>query len=385
MWRHIVSNFLSVLIVVLLAVGAGVTWAQREFTGAGPLAEAVCFVVPSGASFSRLTPRLVADGVISSEYIFRAGLDYSGKAPELKQGSFLIEPATSMEGVIDQLTTSGASSCGSEVIYRIGVRDSDVVLRELDPATKEMAEVAKVKVDEAYPAALSEALAATDLRLRVTVAEGVTSWQVVEGLKAFAPLTGETGARPAEGTLAPGSYELGKDMSRAAILARMEAAQVAILDAAWDGRAEGLPYKTKEEALVMASIVEKETGLASERPQVAGVFVHRLEKGMKLQTDPAVIYGVTGGEGILERGLRASELKKSTPYNTYVIPGLPPGPIANPGAAAIEAALHPDETPYLFFVADGSGGHAFAETLVEHNANVAKWRKIEAAKKAAGQ
>jgi UPF0755 protein len=385
MWRHIVSNFLSVLIVLLLAIGAGVAWGQKQFTGPGPLAEAVCFVVPAGASFSRLTPRLVTDGVISSEYIFRAGLDYSGKAPELKHGSFLIEAATSMENVIGQLTTAGASSCGSEVIYRIGVRDSDVVLRELDPATKEMAEIAKVKVDEAYPAELSDALAAGDLRLRVTVAEGVTSWQVVEGLKAFGVLTGDVGDRPAEGTLAPGSYELGADLSRAAILARMEASQVAILDAAWANRAEGLPYETKEEALVMASIVEKETGLASERHQVAGVFVHRLQKGMKLQTDPAVIYGVTGGEGILERGLRASELKKSTPYNTYVIAGLPPGPIANPGAAAIEAALHPDETPYLFFVADGTGGHAFAETLVEHNANVAKWRKIEAEKKAAGQ
>lgn len=383
MWRHIVSNFLSVLIVILLAVGAGVAWAQKQFTGPGPLAEAVCFVVPQGASFSRLTPRLSADGVISSEYIFRAGLDYAGKAPELKHGSFLIEPATSMEAVIEQLTTPGASSCGSEVIYRIGVRDSDVVLRELDPATKEMAEIAKVKVGEAFPAVLTEALAAADLRLRVTVAEGVTSWQIVEGLKAFAPLSGEPGARPAEGSLAPGSYELGKDFSRAALLARMEATQISILDKAWEGRAEGLPYATKEEALVMASIVEKETGLASERPQVAGVFVHRLQKGMKLQTDPAVIYGVTKGEGILERGLRASELKKETPYNTYVIAGLPPGPIANPGAAAIEAALHPDETPYLFFVADGSGGHAFAETLVEHNANVAKWRKIEAEKKAA--
>ena len=384
MWRHIVSNFLSILIVILLALGAAVAWGQKQFTGPGPLAEAVCFVVPQGASFSGLTPRLSEQGVISSEYIFRAGLDYSGKAPQLKHGSDLIEPATPMEKVIDQLTTSGASSCGAEVIYRIGVRATDVVLRELDPATKEMAEIAKVKVgEEAFPEELTKALEGQDTRVRVTVAEGVTSWQVVDGLNRFDKLTGEAGDRPAEGTLAPGSYEVGKDLSRAGLIARMEAVQTETLDRLWEGRAEGLPYKTKEEALVMASIVEKETGIAEERHQVAGVFVNRLEKGMKLQTDPAVIYGVTKGEGILDRGLRASELKRSTPYNTYVIAGLPPTPIANPGEAAIEAALHPDETEYLFFVADGSGGHAFATTLAEHNANVAKWRKIEAEKKAA--
>ncbi|WP_376872486.1 endolytic transglycosylase MltG [Albirhodobacter sp. R86504] len=384
MWRHIVSNFLSVLIVILLAIGAGVAWGQKQFTGAGPLAEAVCFVVPQGTSFSRLAPQLAEQGVISSEYIFRAGLDYSGKAPQLKHGSYLIEPATSMETVIDQLTTAGASSCGAEVIYRIGVRDSDIVLRELDPATKAMTEIVKVSVDsDPMPAELTEALAAADLRLRVTVAEGVTSWQVVEGLNAFEHLQGDAGERPAEGSLAPGSYEIGSDLSRAGVIARMESVQAETLDRLWEARAEGLPYATKEEALVMASIVEKETGLAEERHQVAGVFVNRLKKGMRLQTDPAVIYGVTNGEGILERGLRASELKRATPYNTYVIEGLPPGPIANPGAAAIEAALHPDETEYLFFVADGTGGHAFATTLAEHNANVAKWRKIEAEQNAA--
>ena len=146
----------------------------------------------------------------------------------------------------------------------------------------------------------------------------------------------------------------------------------------WQARAEGLPFDTPEEAMVLASIVEKETGVPEERRQVASVFVNRLERGIRLQTDPTVIYGVTNGQGALGRGLRQSELRRETPYNTYVIDGLPPTPIANPGRASIEAVLNPAQTDFIFFVADGTGGHAFAETLAEHNRNVAQWRKIEA-------
>ena len=191
-------------------------------------------------------------------------------------------------------------------------------------------------------------------------------------------MAGKVEAVPAEGMLAPDSYDIEKGADRAALLTKMETAQAARLAEAWDARAEGLPYKTPEEALVMASIVEKETGVPEERGRVASVFLNRLEQGMKLQTDPTVIYGITKGEGVLGRGLRQSELRKETPYNTYVIDGLPPGPIANPGLESIRAALNPDKTEYLFFVADGTGGHAFAETLEEHNRNVEAWRKIEA-------
>ncbi|KKL19104.1 hypothetical protein LCGC14_2468850, partial [marine sediment metagenome] len=146
-----------------------------------------------------------------------------------------------------------------------------------------------------------------------------------------------------------------------------------------------LPIETPEEALVLASIIEKETGLAEERDLVASVFVNRLRKGMRLQTDPTVIYGVTEGKGTLGRGLRQSELQRKTPYNTYEIDGLPPGPIANPGLASLKAATQPGESDFVYFVADGTGGHAFGKTLAEHNANVAKWRKIEAEKAAAQQ
>ena len=237
-----------------------------------------------------------------------------------------------------------------------------------------------VKFDPAAEALPAEYLAAAekpDLRYRVTLAEGVTSWQVVEALKAADFLTGEVAQTPAEGSLAPDTYLLERGADRNAILAQMASRQAAILAQEWEARPFGMPYDTPEEALIMASIVEKETGQAAERPQVASVFVNRLRQGMRLQTDPTVIYGVTNGQGILDRGLRRSELDTTTPYNTYRIDGLPPTPIANPGRAAIRAALNPDETDYLYFVADGTGGHAFSRTLAEHNAAVARWREIE--------
>jgi len=191
-------------------------------------------------------------------------------------------------------------------------------------------------------------------------------------------LSGEVDEVPPEGRLAPDSYEVRAGDTRADVIARMMQAQEAILAAAWEARAEGLPLDSPEEALILASIIEKETGVAAERRQVASVFVNRLRRGMRLQTDPTVIYGITEGRGVLGRGIRQSELRAETPWNTYVIDGLPPTPIANPGRASIAAAVDPDATDYVYFVADGSGGHAFAETLAEHNRNVARWREIEA-------
>jgi UPF0755 protein len=228
------------------------------------------------------------------------------------------------------------------------------------------------------PEAIVAAEKKPDARLRVALAEGVTSWQVVQGLNAVDFLTGEVDKVPAEGSLAPDTYDVEAGADRGALLAEMAARQSRILAQEWEARPFGLPYDSPEQALIMASIVEKETGLPEERPQVASVFVNRLEQGMRLETDPTVIYGITRGEGILDRGLRRSELAAQTPYNTYRIDGLPPTPIANPGRAAINAALNPAQTDYIFFVADGSGGHAFARTLQEHNANVARWRQIEA-------
>ena len=379
MWRNIASNFLTVAIVLLAAAAALVAWGQRQYNGPGPLADAICYRVESGASLRGVAADLANQGAVTSAYIFRVGADYEDKARSLKAGSFLITPKASMAEIVESITGSGQSTCGTEVNFRIGVNGADVVVRELDPATNRYEEVAKFDpATEAAPDAYVERAEDPAVRFRITLAEGATSWQIVEALKRAEFLSGEIGEVPAEGRLAPDSYEVTRGADRAELLAEMQRRQEAILADLWAARADGLPYETPEEALIMASIVEKETGVPEERGQVASVFRNRLDQGMKLQTDPTVIYGLTKGQGVLGRGLRQSELRGRTPYNTYVIDGLPPTPIANPGRESIAAALNPDDTPFLFFVADGTGGHAFAETLEEHNENVAKWRAIEA-------
>jgi UPF0755 protein len=210
------------------------------------------------------------------------------------------------------------------------------------------------------------------------LAEGVTSWQVVTALRSMDVLQGVIDKVPPEGSLAPDSYEVRSGDQLADVLTRMAEKQDLLIAAAWETRKTDIPLDTPEELLILASIIEKETGVAGERRQVASVFVNRLNRGMPLQTDPTVIYGITRGQGVLGRGLRRSELRAATPWNTYVIEGLPPTPIANPGRASLMAAAQPDETDYVFFVADGTGGHAFSKTLDAHNRNVAQWRKIEA-------
>jgi UPF0755 protein len=379
MWRAVASNALTLFIVVLVVLFGLIAWGRQQFTGPGPLAEAICFKVEKGASLSQVSRALEADGAVSDARIFRIGADYSQRAKDLKFGSYLLQPKASMGEVLAALTAGGQSTCGREVNFRISVAAAEVVLRELDPATNRYVDV--VKFDPATTAAPTEYLDAaqsSDMRWRVTLAEGVTSWQVVDALKRADFLDGTIKDVPAEGTLSPDSYEVEKGADRAGLVTEMETRQAATLAELWATRADGLPYKTPEEAMVMASIVEKETGIPEERKQVASVFINRLAQHMKLQTDPTVIYGITKGEGVLGRGLRQSELKRETPWNTYVIDGLPPTPIANPGRLSIEAALNPDTTKYLYFVADGSGGHAFAETLAQHNENVAKWRALEA-------
>jgi UPF0755 protein len=383
MWKSVASNALTLFIVILVVAFGVIAWGRQQFIGAGPLATPVCFKVERGASLSQVGRTLEEQGVVSDARIFRIGADYSGRSKDLKFGSYLIAPNASMAAVLDDLTAGGQSTCGREVNFRISVAKSQVILRELDPVSNRYVEVASFDpAVEAAPSTYLDATQGGDLRLRITLAEGVTSWQVVDALKRADFLSGTVETVPAEGTLSPDSYEVEKGADRAALIAEMEARQTATLAELWAQRAAGLPYKTPEEALVMASIVEKETGVAAERKLVAGVFLNRIAKGMRLQTDPAVIYGITKGKGLLGRGLRQSELKAATPWNTYVILGLPPTPIANPGRLSIEAALQPETSDYLFFVADGSGGHAFAATLAEHNANVVKWRAIEAAKPA---
>ncbi|TBN43689.1 endolytic transglycosylase MltG [Paracoccus subflavus] len=378
MWRNIASNFLTLLIVLLIAAAAAVAWGKHQFSGPGPSAVAQCVQVSRGASLNAVSQQLVEQGAISNAYVFRAGTDYLDKARDLKFGSYLVPPAASMAQIVEAITAGGPSTCGTEVLVRVGVRENTVLLRDLNPDTGAFEEMARYDpATETAPEAILAAVDRPGARLRVAMAEGVTSWQVVEALKAASFLTGEVDDIPAEGSLAPDTYEVEKGSDRNALLAEMAQRQATILAEEWEARPFGLPYESPEEALIMASIVEKETGVPEERPQVASVFVNRLERGMRLETDPTVIYGITNGQGILDRGLRRSELAATTPYNTYRIDGLPPTPIANPGRAAIQAALNPDTTDYIFFVADGTGGHAFSRTLEEHNAAVARWREIE--------
>lgn len=326
MARHFAANFLNLVIVGLIVLGGLVYWGKLEFSGPGPLATDIEFSVQRGDRLQTVADRLADAGAISNAYIFRLAARYSDQENKLKFGEYAIPARASMEEILAMIAS------GQGINYQ------------------------------------------------VTIPEGWTSYQIIEKLQSMEELAGTAVNVPAEGTLAPNTYAIQKGDSVEILLARMIGEQERILNEAWENRAEGLPYQTKEEALIMASIIEKETGIASERKDVAAVFVNRLNKGMRLQTDPTVIYGLTEGKTTLGRGLRRSELVKETPYNTYVISGLPPTPIANPGKESIEAALNPNTSDNLYFVADGSGGHVFARTLAEHNRNVAKWRQIEAAK-----
>jgi len=212
----------------------------------------------------------------------------------------------------------------------------------------------------------------------ITIPEGLTSAEVVARLNADEILSGEIETLPDEGTLLPETYSFERGADRQKLLERMARAQDRVFERLWEGRVPHPAIQTRRDALIVASIVEKETGVGSERAKVAGVYLNRLKIGMKLDADPTVIYGIEQAQGKpMDRPLWRKDLKFQSPYNTYLNPGLPPGPIANPGRASIEAVLNPAETKAYYFVADGTGGHVFARTLSEHNRNVAKWRRIK--------
>ncbi|AGI68389.1 aminodeoxychorismate lyase [Octadecabacter antarcticus 307] len=389
MWKHIAANALTFLIVALFLGGGVIVWGTNEYSAEGPLEQAICVQVRSGSNMRIVSDDLADQNAISSLAIFRMGVDYSDKASLLKAGSFLVPKGSSMAEIVDIVTRGGQSTCGTEIVYRVGVTRVVAQVRELEPASGRFVELASFEpalVDEP-PVAYAETRAADDTQYRVVIAEGVTSWQVVQALNSLDFMDGEVADVPLEGTLAPDSYQVQPGDSVAELLAMMESAQARILAAAWAQRADGLPLSSPQEALILASIIEKEASTSDERFDVASVFVNRLNLGMRLQTDPTVIYGVTEGRGVLGRGLRQSELRAETPWNTYVISGLPETPIANPGSATIQAALNPAITDFIFFVAktlDPRDGHNFAVTLADHNSNVAIYRAFEAERDALG-
>ncbi|PVA08050.1 endolytic transglycosylase MltG [Thalassorhabdomicrobium marinisediminis] len=383
MWKHIASNALTFLIVTLFLVGGVIAWGTAEYSAEGPLENAICLKVQSGSNMRLVSEDLAERDAISSPAIFRMGVDYSDKSALLKAGSFLVPAGASMEEIAEIVTRGGQNTCGTEVVYRVAVNRLSAQVRELDPAEGEFEELVRFDIEEGVeaPEDYLRTRQDDDTQYRIVVSEGVTSWQVVQALNALDVLADDATEIPPEGMLAPDSYEVQPGDSVKALLAQMQAKQERILADAWAGRAEGLPLESPEEALILASIIEKEASTSDERFDVASVFVNRLNEGMRLQTDPTVIYGITEGKGVLGRGLRQSELRAATPWNTYVIQGLPETPIANPGRGSIEAALNPSDSDYLFFVAktlDPRDGHNFAATLDEHNRNVALYRQLEA-------
>ncbi len=313
-----------ITIAVLGAAGAAGLW--FAVAGPGPASHKITVVTRHGAGVGELGATLKHAGVISSVQLFRLAAELTGDDRRLRPGEYEFDAHASLFDVLEQMVEG------------------------------------KVK------------------RHWVTIPEGRTSAQAVAILKAEPVLTGEVEVPP-EGSLLPQTYEITRGESRAEVIRQMRAGRDALVADLWAHRRPGLPYKTPEEAVTLASIVEKETAVAAERRHVAAVYINRLNKGMKLDADPTTIYGISKGEP-LGRGIRASELAAATPYNTYVITGLPPTPIANPGKASLEAAFDPTDDPDLYFVANGTGGSSFAATYEAHAKNVAKYREWEAAQKA---
>ncbi len=378
---------LLLIVLALVLVAAGSTYGlwiygERQFYRPGPSTEASYFSIERGASFNRIASDLADSGLISSQLIFSLGARINGQNGLLKFGNYEIPPHASMEGILALITDASAATDQFLVTYRVSAETGTTLVHERRPGGGEIREIVRFTAGEAPPAQYTSLTGSgVPSGWRVAVPEGLTSWQIVEALKAAEFLQGELGEVPPEGSLAPDTYDVKRGSGRDELVRRMLERQQSHLDAEWQNRAADLPISTPEQALVLASIIEKETSIDSERELVSSVFVNRLNRSMLLQTDPSVIYGITGGKRPLGRGLRKSELERDGPYNTYKQAGLPPTPIANPGRDAIRAALNPARSDYLFFVADGRGGHAFATSYDEHRKNVRAWRKIEAARK----
>ncbi|HPG89766.1 MAG TPA: endolytic transglycosylase MltG, partial [Hyphomicrobium sp.] len=322
------SGLLTISLVGMLTLSGIGLVVYHQYETPGPLDAARMIIVPKGEGRREIAERLEREGIITNRWTFIGGhlvqsLFGGRKSLDLKAGEYEIDAHASMREVMETIAS------GKSILYK------------------------------------------------VTVPEGLTSKQIIERLKGEENLTGEIANAPAEGTLLPDTYQFSKGTSRQEIIDKMQDSMSKTIAKLWETRTSELPLRSLAEAVTFASIVEKETGQADERHRVAAVFYNRLKKGMRLQSDPTIIYGLTSGAGSLGRGITKADIETKTPYNTYVINGLPPGPIANPGKAALEATFNPAKTNDLYFVADGTGGHAFSETLKDHNSAVQKWRQVE--------
>ena len=327
--KALVALFLVIAILGGAAAGYGWFWLQNEIAKPGPISQQTDFTVESGEGLASVATRLETQGLVADQRVLRVKARLDGVESDIKAGSYMLPARASVADILDQLVAG------------------DVV------------------------------------QFRLTIPEGLTTAQILRRVAAADDLTGDMPEREfAEGVLLPDTYAFGAGTSRTQFIERMETAQEALLEEVWATRQDGLPISTPYEAVILASVVEKETGSAEERPLVAGLFVGRLLKGMRLESDPTIIYGVSKGEPLRNRQgqrrtLYRSEIDRKTDWNTYQIDGLPKTPICNPGRDAIIAVLNPPETDYVFFVADGKGGHLFAKTYAEHQKNVAAYRAYE--------
>jgi UPF0755 protein len=319
----VLSGVLTFLLLLAVAGAFGLVAVLHKLQEPGQLAsEKILYIAPR-SDVPEILAQLEREGVIDSPTLMNIALLIEGARSKLKPGEYLFKQGASLREVMDELVS------GRQIMHA------------------------------------------------VTIPEGLTSEQVVLRLRENDVLAGDVLETPKEGALLPETYKVVRYFPRSKLLAKMQEDQRKLLDQIWARRSKDLPVKTPFELLTLASIVEKETGRADERPHVASVFINRLRKGMRLQSDPTIVYGLVGGKGSLGRGILRSEVERATAYNTYAINGLPPGPIANPGRAALEAAANPLRTQDLYFVADGTGGHVFAETLDQHSRNVQRWRQME--------
>ncbi len=324
----IIKTLISIFILILAMLGSIGYFGYTKFQTPAFNAVSKIITIPKGAGSLVISEQLKAEGVISDPYVFMAAVKFLPPMDTIKAGEYEFQPQTSMADVISKL------------------KKGDIYKRQF------------------------------------TIPEGLTSFEITERLRSVPDIQIVEIAQPAEGTLLPDTYQYVKDESTNNLIYKMQESLRGFLDKEWATRDADLPFTSVEQALTLASIVEKETGVASERKRIAGVFVNRLRQGIPLQSDPTVIYALTkgqpknDGQGPLGRKLYSKDLSVDSPYNTYKNVGLPPAPIANAGRDAILAVLHPEPNDFLFFVADGTGGHVFARTLGEHNQNVANWRKL---------
>ncbi len=309
------------LIIIFLIVLSVLAYMQIKgwIAEGGPLLNVTNVVVPKGASLKTVAEELSRAGVIDKPWLFRIMARINGLAKHLKAGEYQFMPGISLQAAMDKIARG-------EVFFR-----------------------------------------------RITIPEGLTSGQIMYLIANYPDLEGEIDLDVKEGELLPETYSFELGASRNSIILQARAAMQKALEEVWASRDSSLPLKDVNELLTLASIIEKETGVPEERPLVASVFLNRLKKGMRLQTDPTVIYAITEGETSFGRSLKRADLKIDSPYNTYMNYGLPPGPICNPGREALMAAARPQQSDYLYFVADGKGGHRFARSLNEHNRNVKAW------------